>query len=351
MSDELERIRRYRADEPVASPGVIESARADLVGAIGSGRAPRQPRPHRGRARALALLSTAAVAVVVVLAIGTGRGSPTPAVAAMLRHLADVAARQSPVDAPGPGQYLYVDSVNANESDAYGNGLTCTALVPEHRQIWIAANGAGRLLETDGQPTYSSPHDHAVCNEMHAMAPPGTSDDWFAAGCLSIGFADKVPAASMADPAALLAELRKLDGGPLTPAEDFVHVGDLLRESDASPALRAAIYRAAATIPGVQLLGPTNDHIGRTGVGIGYPGAGTLHELILDRHTSALLGEQTVSSATGRVLDWSAYRTSKIVDGIPGRAPGPLSPPCVNGGGYGHNGPNGVSITTGAPPS
>jgi hypothetical protein len=351
MSDELERIRRYRADEPVASAGAIESARTDLMATIGSGRPPRQRHPHRGRARALALLSAAAVAAVAVLAIGTGGGSPTPAVAAMLRHLANVAARQSPVDAPARGQYLYVDSVSANESDAYGNGLTCTALVPQHRQIWIAANGAGRLLETDGEPTYSSPHDRAVCNEMHAMTPPGTSDNWFAAGCLTIGFADKVPAASMDDPAKLLAELRKLDGGPLTPAEDFVHVGDLLRETDASPALRAAVYRAAATIPGVKLLGPTEDHLGRTGVGIGYLAHGVISELILDQRTSALLGEQIVDPATGRVSDWSAYRTSKIVDGIPGTFPGRLAPPCVNGGGYEHAGAHGVGITTGAPPS
>lgn len=348
MSDELERIRRYRADEPVASPGVIESARADLMGAIGSGRPPRQRHPRRGRARALALLSAAAVTAVVVLAIGSGGGSPPPAVAAMLRHLADVAARQSPVDAPHPGQYLYVDSVNANESDAYANGLACTALVPEHRQIWIAANGAGRLLETDGQPTYASAHDRAVCDHMHAMSPPGTSDNWFAAGCLTIGFADKVPAATMADPATLLAELRKLDGGPLTPAEDFVHIGDLLRESDASPALRAAVYRAAATIPGAKLLGPTKDHLGRTGVGIGYVAHGVISELILDGRTSLLLGEQTVEQATGKVSQWSAYRTTKIVEGIPGHPPGPLGPPCVNYGGYDHQF-GAVSIENGAP--
>jgi hypothetical protein len=280
--------------------------------------------------------------------VTAGSSQQTSAVASMLRHLADVASRQSPVDAPGPGQYLYVDSVNNNESDAYGNGLTCTALVPQHRQIWIAANGSGRLLETDGQPTYASPHDKSVCAQMHAMAPPGTSDNWFAPQCLSIGFADKVPASSMDDPAALLQSLYKLDGGKPSPGEDFVHIGDLLRESDASPALRAAAYRAAATIPGVKLLGPTKDHLGRTGVGIGYSNGLAINELILDRQTSALLGEKTVDNATGKVDDWSAYRTSKIVNGIPGHAPGSLSPPCVNGGGYDHQ-VGGADVTTGAP--
>jgi hypothetical protein len=347
MSDELERIRRYRADEPAASRHTIDSARADLTGAIRSVATP--VRPRRRAPRAVGLLAAAAIAAVVALALGTGSSAPTPALAATLHHLADVAAQQSPVVAPHTGQYLYVDSVNANDSDAYANGRACIALVPEHRQIWIAANGAGRLLETDGPPTFATPHDHAVCDAMHATPQPGTSDNWFASGCLTIGFADKIPAASMGDPGTLLAELRKLDGGPLTPAEDFVHIGDVLRESDASPALRAAVYRAAATIPGVKLLGPTKDHLGRAGVGIGYPGGGALHELILDPRTSALLGEQTVDTATGRVLDWDAYRTSKIVNGIPVRAPGRLAPPCVNGGGYDHEVGNGVSITTGAP--
>jgi hypothetical protein len=152
----------------------------------------------------------------------------------------------------------------------------------------------------------------------------------------------------MDEPAKLLQVMYRLDGGKPSPGEDFTHIGDLLRESDASPALRAAAYRAAATIPGVKLLGPTKDHLGRTGVGIGYSNGLAINELILDRQTSALLGEQTVDNATGKVDDWSAYRTSKIVNGIPGHAPGSLSPPCVNGGGYDHQ-VGGADVTTGAP--
>ena len=347
MSDELERISRYRADELPATARVTDSARRDLLAAVNASRA----RHRRGPVRAAALVAVAAIAALVVLALGTGSSAPTSAVAAVLQRLADVAGRQSPVVAPHAGQYLYVDSVNVSESDAYGNGLTCTSLAPEHRQIWIAANGAGRLLETSGPASFPSPGDRATCERMHALTPPGTSDNWFAAGCLTIGLASRLPKENFDDPATLLAEMRVIDGGPRGPGEDFVHVGDFLRESDASPALRAAIYRAAATIPGVKLLGPTKDHLGRTGVGIGFPGHGVISELIFDQRTSALLAEQTVDAASGKVSDWSAYRTSKIVDGIPGRAPRRLGPPCVNGGGYDHRAAPGVAVTTGAPPS
>ena len=57
------------------------------------------------------------------------------------------------------------------------------------------------------------------------------------------------------DPGTLLVQMRRADGGPRSAGEDFVHVGDFLRETDARPALRAALYRATALIPGVRLLG------------------------------------------------------------------------------------------------
>jgi hypothetical protein len=71
--------------------------------------------------------------------------------------------------------------------------------------------------------------------------------------------------------------------------------------------------------------------------------------LIFDPHDSSLLGEQTVDTATGQASEWTAYKTSKIVDSIPGNAPAPLSPACVHGGGYSHGPDNGPSVVTGAP--
>jgi hypothetical protein len=135
------------------------------------------------------------------------------------------------------------------------------------------------------------------------------------------------------DPATLLQQMRRIDGGPLTPAEDFTHVGDFLRGTALPPSVRAALYRAAATIPGIRLLGTVLDHAGRSGIGIAYPQTdGGLNELILDPRTSALMAEQTVD-ASRKVTDWTVYLRSATVDSLSGQPPAPLSPPCTNGAG------------------
>ena len=93
---------------------------------------------------------------------------------------------------------------------------------------------------------------------------------------------------------------RRIEGGPPGPAEDFVQVGDLLRETDASPALRAAIYQVAAKIPGVVALGTVTDHAGRSGIGLAYDDHGVQSALIFDPATSALLGETDDRDRGGR---------------------------------------------------
>jgi hypothetical protein len=97
--------------------------------------------------------------------------------------------------------------------------------------------------------------------------------------------------------------------------------------------VRAALYRAAALIPGIHLLGMVRDHLGRRGLGVAYDSHGTRHELIFNPQTSALMGEQDIGSAPG-ANSWAVYLRSQVVDRLPHRPPVPLSPPCVNGGGY-----------------
>jgi hypothetical protein len=138
--------------------------------------------------------------------------------------------------------------------------------------------------------------------------------------------------------------MRRLDGGPRTAAEDFVHVGDFLRETDASPALRAALYRAAGLIPGVRLLGTVRDHNGRTGLGVALDSAGVQHELIFNPRTSALMGEADRGSTPGSD-DWAVYLQLRVVSKLPKPSPRPLTPACIAGAGRGHNVPGGTVIT------
>jgi hypothetical protein len=110
--------------------------------------------------------------------------------------------------------------------------------------------------------------------------------------------------------------------------EDFIQIGDL-RENYAPAKLRSAVYKVAATIPGVQLLGMVRDHAGRPGIGLAKVDRGIRHELIFDPRTSALLGEQQtiatrgsgVNGPVGTVIGWAVYLRSAIVDTLPRSRP------------------------------
>jgi hypothetical protein len=170
-----------------------------------------------------------------------------------------------------------------------------------------------------------------------AISQPGTSNLWFAPHCFSIGPNNDVNALPT-DPQQLLVQMRRIDGGPRTAGEDFVHVGDFLRETDARPALRAALYRATALIPGTRLLGTVRDHLGREGLGVAHGNS----ELIFNPHTAALMAEQTIGDP-----GWTVYLASRVVNQLPHHSPLPLTPPCVNYGGYITHTPAG-DVQTGA---
>ena len=117
-------------------------------------------------------------------------------------------------------------------------------------------------------------------------------------------------------------------------------LNDLLRETDASPALRSALYRAAAGLSGVKSIGTVTDELGRKGVGLAIDSHGSRHEMIFSAATSALLSEQVVlighapgvRAKRGTVLSWSAYTAGRVVDRLPVASPLPLTPPCRHGG-------------------
>lgn len=306
-------------------------------------------RPLLGRRPAQLVFAVALAGVLLVLGL-TNLGSapsPTPAAAAALQRLARIAAA-GPSLVPGPGQYLYVRSVS--DYPAFDGSTGCVSYAVDHRQVWIGADGSGLLRESGGPATFTSPADQARCQKADPTlsSASGPSNLWFAADCFTLGPTNDMQSLST-DPSTLLAQMRAIDGGPHTAAEDFVHVGDFLRETDASPALRAALYRAAALIPGVQLLGTVEDHFGRQGLGVALTTHDVRNELIFNSQTAALMGEQSSGSAAGS-SSWAVYLDSNVVNSQPYPSPTPLIPPCVHtGSGYVHKVPGGGDVITGAP--
>jgi hypothetical protein len=347
--DELQLIEEFRTSEPPPSEAARDAARSALAHAVGTESRGSHPirRRRLPRLRVMAIAATAVAAAVIVLSVFGWSGSPagpSPAAAAVLDRLARLIAAQ-PLT-PQPGQYLYVES--RSEYPSFGGN--CETLAVDHRQIWIGTDGSGLIRQTTGPEQFSSPADQAAClqaNPKMQLGGGGTSNDWFAPQCLELGPTHNWNSLS-SDPHVLLQQMRQIDGGPATAGEDFVHIGDFLRETDAPPAVRASLYQAAALIPGIELLGTVRDHEGRAGLGIAYPAQGPYasnggsSELIFDPHTGELLGEQ----GTGPRY-WAVYLSEKVVNGLPGTPPAPLTPPCVKGGGTVKTFPSG-SVTTGA---
>lgn len=346
MTDDLDLLRLHRIDPVLPSVQARAVARRSLEQAI-SAEIRGEPSRRRAGRFGKGLLMRGAVAALLagatVAAVGTLRsGSATsPALAArpLLDHLARVAAAQPPA-VPGPGQYLYTASSSLTGSDTVlSGGVYCQIVFREYRQNWIAANGEGLFRESDGPAHYASTHEPAACGAAAAQ-PAGVSNTWAAPGCLSIS---PVPLGRLPrDPATLRARLLtgKVEGGPPGPAEAFAQVGDLLRETNAPAALRAALYRAASGLRGVKSIGVITDKLGRKGVGLAVDGRGVRHELIFSATTSALLSEQVVligkapgvHAKKGTVLSWSAYTAGRVVDRLPVPSPLPLTPACVHGG-------------------
>jgi hypothetical protein len=112
--------------------------------------------------------------------------------------------------------------------------------------------------------------------------------------------------------------------------EAFVTIGDLLRNTIAPPEVTAALYRAAALIPGVTFVHNATDAIGRHGVAVGRIGpgvdGGVREELIFSRATLRLIGERTVIARTGVTTTATAIIARAFVDHrgqVPSAGPAP----------------------------
>lgn len=326
--------RQLRASVAARDP---EQSGAPLADGAGDGhRMPSRWSGGRWRLTAAAALALAIAGVVLLVGfVGPGASpGPSGAAAATLERLARIAA-SGPSVVPAPGQYLYVESDNYYSANQMGRAQTdCITYAADRRQVWKGADGSGLMRDTTGPSRYTSGHDRSVCRAMKAHRfTAGTSNSWFAPNCFSPSPLGNITALPT-DPRALLHKIEKMEG--VRAFADFDSLGSLLQESDASPALRAAVYRAAALIPGVELLGPVRDHGGRRGLGVALQTRQEREELIFNPRTAALMGMVTTSTLPG-LSGWTVYRAPRVVDRLPYRPPAALTPPCQSAGaGYGH---------------
>jgi hypothetical protein len=206
--------------------------------------------------------TTTATRPLVAVATGDALG-----VKPLLERAAAAAGRE-PVAPVGKGEFVYVKSRVAwlhlpdEEVDR-------AVLDQVHdREVWLPASyGSEGLIRERGETFGLS---GATPNSRYADLPT--------------------------DPAALLqrvyVDTRGQDSGPDVAA--FAFLGDVLRESLLPPQVTAALYRAAAQIPGVVLVADSVDAEGRHGVAVGRTDdRGERLEWIFDATTLEYLGERS----------------------------------------------------------
>ncbi|MFB7287600.1 CU044_5270 family protein [Actinacidiphila glaucinigra] len=247
----------------------------------------------------------------------TRLGTADPEGAARLLDTVSLAAAEAPAAPVGDGQYVYIESKTSAISVRHVHGTTSLASSPLHRrQTWQSRDGKdGWLIEPGttgpGGMTLAGTDEHGDEPEPTLNAP---SHDYLTA----------LPT----DPDVLLTkiyeETKGTGNGP--DQEAFTTIGDLLIESYPPAELTAALYKAAAKIPGVVAVDDAVDAAGRHGVAVARleEATGERTEWIFDRKTHVFLGERTVQAERdpygvvprGTVVSTSAVLTRSVVDGV-----------------------------------
>lgn len=273
--------------------------------------APRRVPPPRRRRRlrlAAAVVAVAGAAVAVLGALPAGERGTT----AILEAAAATAAEQ-PSTTPAPGAYVYFKET--------GEGGVRTM-----REWWVARDGSGRMLETmrigNG---FERPADAPPLPRWKRAGSGWVREIRFGRGAFADVHRRVAPTAVNVDvlslpgePAALESALRRelraaaADSDPETGFAGGDHVASWqmltvieqsLAHPLASPQQRAALYRVAARLDGVEAIEDVNDPIGRPATMlrlVRHLHPGTLRtEVYFDPRTSATLARRIVSTEGG----------------------------------------------------
>jgi len=306
-----------RHDPTADAERLIALRRAVDIRTRGVRQAPARPR--RSRRSVLVGIPAGVVAAGAVVAVvvagaghpGTGPDRPisgTVAVQAgdpagvpgVLDRIATAASSQ-PVVVPGVHDFVYVKSRIAfteqvQERTMDGPGRLDAV---HDREVWLSQDpdDPEGLIREGGQDI-----------DLH-----GTADDPTVYAALA-----QLPT----DPVQLLAQIRTQVAGRAGGADyaAFDQIGQLVHESIAPPDVAAALYRAVALIPGVEVVPDAVDAAGRHGVGVALISDGQRYEWIFDPDSYVFLGERdylvqdTTLGPAGMLTGLSAVLARGVAD-------------------------------------
>ncbi|MEV6592195.1 CU044_5270 family protein [Streptomyces acidicola] len=266
---------------------------------------------------AIAAAAVAAAAAVTFTVLPSSGDSGRPAASKQaVQLLEDIALAAEGADVPGDirdDQFVYIQSKGAYTTHDYGT----EKLAPvREREIWLSVDGSQwGLLEDDREgvgrmtlkPSGGSLEIGGKKVELPQRRDTGRETDYRALSTLPT------------DPDKMRDWLYRVSSAEVEeerPDKDnaaFVLFGDLIHESLMPPKVSAALYRAAAKIPGVEVVRNVKDSVGREGIAISRESGGVREEQIFDAKTFTYLGEREVDE-NGKVTGMSAVLERTVVD-------------------------------------
>ncbi|WP_449064707.1 CU044_5270 family protein [Planomonospora algeriensis] len=333
--DEIQLVARIRPDAAPYDPEAKAAARRGLAAAS----AARTPVRSLWRRPWVALPAGAlAVAVGIAATVLAGRTGPergpvqevvvalprlAPMSASEVLGRAARAAARTDLE-PRDDQFVKVESETMygafSEDSRY--------LYRTKRVIWQSTDGTreGSLriehLEPrayPGWPIPESAYDEVGTVDLHRLPVCDPVPDHLRTDHAAV---KRLPA----DAEGMRAHLYTGDrGGNSRDEAAWTRVGDLLRENYVPAAQRAALFEAAATIPGVDAVGDAEDAAGRKGIAVGRVGPdGVREDLIFHPETYELLGERGIvvdeklaESPAGSLVASTAELSVSVTDEAP----------------------------------
>ncbi|MFI0417977.1 CU044_5270 family protein [Spongiactinospora sp. 9N601] len=306
-------IKEFRGGTPPMTERAEIAARQRLLAAA-RGEVPEPVRPRR-RSHGVRLGLRLAIAGALAVAIGAGamlaRDQSGMSPVASVRDLGERAAQAAYDDkgmTPNPGQWLYIKELQAPSNEKFG-------VEPSKRttwEQWTSVDGEQvAWYHTGGKLLIQGNHPGLGDNDL--AEPPVTPE----------GVLGRIRA---------VLEKEKLSSDDPLPSLDerlFQAVYQLMGTQALSPEVRAALFRALPTIPGVTYTQEVQDADGRKGVAFSYTGDWTRYDLILDPvdfrflgtygvtvkdHTMEYTNEPPLFVKAGTPLTLTARLEAKVVD-------------------------------------
>jgi hypothetical protein len=323
LSHHKERLMRLidegRPDAASTTPAAPAAAAAAAAAADGRDAAVRGPRLRRPRpalwmpAAALALAGALTAGLVTTMDSGLGvQTSDGETAVVLLDRIAEVAA-DTEVTPVRDDQFVYVKSLSAG-AEAKDENSVFVPGKPYEREAWLPQ-------EPGPVKQVGLHYEGGGYVPVRELLPPGSPGTPAGIDRPTYTWLASLPT----DPDRLLDRLshltRTFEGQEKDQAV-FDKIGELLGTSVMPPRTAAALYEAAARIPGVSRIENAVDPAGRHGVGIrrvdGHADWAT--EWIFDRHILEYIGRRSYLTADGpmgkkgTVMDESAVLERAVVD-------------------------------------